>query len=258
MASLPARSVAVRSGSAADCAEPWMRSQCRRSGIDPPYVRRSPTHDPSRSRLEDGALIPIDPGQRLQPRVHRLFAGRSRRLPNEALRGRGNRAARAAAASAVARFGCVRDHLAHHAVDLAIEIGQRRIGADRLLHRAPRGGAIEARLVARPPSARRAAPAPAPAICSWPRAEACSGLSLSAAPKSASACGRSPFLRQSSPRALKTSASVDRAAAQHRNRRWRDHIAACGQEPPARAISALIRSGRRLLFIVDQRAATRS
>src|SRR5665647_1748130 len=39
------------------------------------------------------------------------------------------------------------DHLGVHGIDLAVEIGELRIGADRLLHGAPGGGAIEARLV---------------------------------------------------------------------------------------------------------------
>src|SRR5262245_65814826 len=46
----------------------------------------------------------------------------------------------------LARVACFLDHSDVGAVNLAIEIGQLRAGADRLLARAARGGAIEARL----------------------------------------------------------------------------------------------------------------
>src|SRR6202166_2272864 len=104
---------------------------------------------PRRCSAEKAArLMRLDRQQTVEPLAHRLLqivvrAAEGRVAAGEkivllALQG-------AAGARAGARR--IMDRLGIGGVDLAVEIGQFRAGADRLLHRALRGGAIKARLV---------------------------------------------------------------------------------------------------------------
>src|SRR5712691_7281898 len=110
-----------------------------------------------RHHFKAKTLPPMDRGRRsvgldrqqvVQPRLHRLVQIVSR--PAErgiALGEKGVLLALQGAAGARTVARGPTDHLGVHRVDLAVEIGKLRIGADRLFDRASGGGAIEAWLV---------------------------------------------------------------------------------------------------------------
>ena len=167
--------------------------------------------------------------QMFEPVPHRLAAGRSRPAEGGVAPGEKSSCSRCMARPARGSFAPAADHFCVHGVDLAVEIGKLRIGADRLFHRPPRGRAIEARFVVDRHHRANALDLQRQRLVVGFARPCVPGSSLIAAPKSASALGRSPFLRTVRPAHCETSATSDRAAAPCHSRRWRGRSLPCGR-----------------------------
>src|SRR3954453_11970007 len=93
-----------------------------------------------------GSLVAVDAGQLREPCLHRLLQV----VAGAAERGVAGGEIRLVFAAYLATEGAaaadVVEHQQQDAFDLAVKVGQRRIGADRLFDRPLRGGAIKTRL----------------------------------------------------------------------------------------------------------------